>query len=150
MILRPPRSTRTDTLFPYTTLFRSRCDLVRGELGLARHHRVKPARHIRIGVTPLLQPRLVTLTVEAQRLDLEVDREGARSPDPPGGDRDDLDVGTLEKGGHRPRQCRMPGHHNPLDPGAELTGEQQPIGADRVVTVAAAAARLGQDRKSTR
>src|SRR3546814_10317727 len=24
MILRPPRSTRTDTLFPYTTLFRSR------------------------------------------------------------------------------------------------------------------------------
>src|SRR3546814_12870853 len=28
MILRPPRSTRTDTLFPYTTLFRS--DILRG------------------------------------------------------------------------------------------------------------------------
>src|SRR3546814_18859318 len=27
MIRRPPRSTRTDTLFPYTTLFRSRRDL---------------------------------------------------------------------------------------------------------------------------
>src|SRR3546814_12613959 len=26
MIRRPPRSTRTDTLFPYTTLFRSVCD----------------------------------------------------------------------------------------------------------------------------
>src|SRR3546814_7903216 len=26
MIRRPPRSTRTDTLFPYTTLFRSRSD----------------------------------------------------------------------------------------------------------------------------
>src|SRR3546814_4593787 len=26
MILRPPRSTRTDTLFPYTTLFRSTSD----------------------------------------------------------------------------------------------------------------------------
>src|SRR3546814_10491945 len=26
MIRRPPRSTRTDTLFPYTTLFRSRAD----------------------------------------------------------------------------------------------------------------------------
>src|SRR3546814_6169887 len=26
MIRRPPRSTRTDTLFPYTTLFRSRND----------------------------------------------------------------------------------------------------------------------------
>src|SRR3546814_10263747 len=28
MIRRPPRSTRTDTLFPYTTLFRSRCSLI--------------------------------------------------------------------------------------------------------------------------
>src|SRR3546814_2640033 len=28
MIRRPPRSTRTDTLFPYTTLFRSRGELV--------------------------------------------------------------------------------------------------------------------------
>src|SRR3546814_11685236 len=26
MIRRPPRSTRTDTLFPYTTLFRSICE----------------------------------------------------------------------------------------------------------------------------
>src|SRR3546814_14179108 len=26
MIRRPPRSTRTDTLFPYPTLFRSSCD----------------------------------------------------------------------------------------------------------------------------
>src|SRR3546814_3191613 len=31
MVRRPPRSTRTDTLFPYTTLFRSR----------GRHHRRK-------------------------------------------------------------------------------------------------------------
>src|SRR3546814_245107 len=28
MILRPPRSTRTDTIFPYTTLFRSPCEIV--------------------------------------------------------------------------------------------------------------------------
>src|SRR3546814_20552216 len=33
MIRRPPRSTRTDTLFPYTTLFRSE-----GEPALAQHH----------------------------------------------------------------------------------------------------------------
>src|SRR3546814_2465032 len=33
MIRRPPRSTRTDTLFPYTTLFRSADD--RGRLGAA-------------------------------------------------------------------------------------------------------------------
>src|SRR3546814_20599569 len=28
MIRRPPRSTRTDTLFPYTTLFRSNIDVI--------------------------------------------------------------------------------------------------------------------------
>src|SRR3546814_4933657 len=35
MIRRPPRSTRTDTLFPYTTLFRSRP--VRAGRGIRRH-----------------------------------------------------------------------------------------------------------------
>src|SRR3546814_12972154 len=48
MIRRPPRSTRTDTLFPYTTLFRSprrAADRARGEprrdrrLYQAQHHR---------------------------------------------------------------------------------------------------------------
>src|SRR3546814_9060827 len=33
MIRRPPRSTRTDTLFPYTTLFRSDSSLTDGLLG---------------------------------------------------------------------------------------------------------------------
>src|SRR3546814_20764159 len=46
MIRRPPRSTRTDTLFPYTTLFRSRTrvgafeqarGLVAGEREVPRH-----------------------------------------------------------------------------------------------------------------
>src|SRR3546814_12977815 len=39
MIRRPPRSTRTDTLFPYTTLFRSletRCDRRRDRAVLPR------------------------------------------------------------------------------------------------------------------
>src|SRR3546814_15869252 len=31
MIRRPPRSTRTDTLFPYTTLFRAQAADLRGE-----------------------------------------------------------------------------------------------------------------------
>src|SRR3546814_4269839 len=39
MIRRPPRTTRTDTLFPYTTLFRSRR---RGEI--ARRHRQRAQR----------------------------------------------------------------------------------------------------------
>src|SRR3546814_1247895 len=36
MIRRPPRSTRTDTLFPYTTLFRSHEALVLAEAALAQ------------------------------------------------------------------------------------------------------------------
>src|SRR3546814_4278125 len=43
MIRRPPRSTRTDTLFPYTTLFRSRPALCRAQRrGAGR----RPARHL--------------------------------------------------------------------------------------------------------
>src|SRR3546814_21154502 len=37
MLRRPPRSTRTDTLFPYTTLFRSDGGLSGVERGKARH-----------------------------------------------------------------------------------------------------------------
>src|SRR3546814_12587729 len=36
MILRPPRSTRTDTLFPYTTLFRSEGARDAGDDGFER------------------------------------------------------------------------------------------------------------------
>src|SRR3546814_4090963 len=46
MIRRPPRSTRTDTLFPYTTLFRSRGE--RSGAGGAeprRHRRVRARFH---------------------------------------------------------------------------------------------------------
>src|SRR3546814_5266539 len=39
MIRRPPRSTRTDTLFPYTTLFRSY-----RRVGFLRMHCARPAR----------------------------------------------------------------------------------------------------------
>src|SRR3546814_4422207 len=50
MLRRPPRSTRTDTLFPYTTLFRSRAGRAvavlpfdRGCLCLVRIRQAKPA-----------------------------------------------------------------------------------------------------------
>src|SRR3546814_11633983 len=49
MIRRPPRSTRTDTLFPYTTLFRSKGEgsvrqrLVAGAEGALHENRVDPA-----------------------------------------------------------------------------------------------------------
>src|SRR3546814_16890072 len=46
MTRRPPRSTRTDTLFPYTTLFRSNKDIARIEPfgSFARANSVDPAR----------------------------------------------------------------------------------------------------------
>src|SRR3546814_15300638 len=43
MIRRPPRSTRTDTLFPYTTLFRSYFRPDRGGLGSAPGCRHRPS-----------------------------------------------------------------------------------------------------------
>src|SRR3546814_20217503 len=45
MIRRPPRSTRTDTLFPYTTLFRSRADAADAHVAA-----------LRIGVQAVLLP----------------------------------------------------------------------------------------------
>src|SRR3546814_4365595 len=42
MIRRPPRSTRTDTLFPYTTLFRSAAALFVGR----DHDAAQPHQHV--------------------------------------------------------------------------------------------------------
>src|SRR3546814_9113650 len=54
MIRRPPRSTRTDTLFPYSTLFRSALHVLDHRLGLTvlgDHHRLsglgQPLDHLR-------------------------------------------------------------------------------------------------------
>src|SRR3546814_10366870 len=45
---RPPRSTRTDTPFPYTTLFRSAEEVARGRaLPVAGHDQYRPARRRR-------------------------------------------------------------------------------------------------------
>src|SRR3546814_6056843 len=56
MIRRPPRSTRTDTLFPYTTLFRSPQQVARIEQERAAdaEHEVQP-RHQRIAVLAEVQ-----------------------------------------------------------------------------------------------
>src|SRR3546814_3389532 len=48
MIRRPPRSTRTDTLFPYTTLFRSPRAAVHGD-GRARHFAGAHAVRVQLG-----------------------------------------------------------------------------------------------------
>src|SRR3546814_2948300 len=46
MIRRPPRSTRTDTLFPYTTLFRSRGGAL-GEEDVAQGLRLRSGNELR-------------------------------------------------------------------------------------------------------
>src|SRR3546814_9178576 len=51
MIRRPPRSTRTDTLFPYTTLFRSRQPVCRGPVP-SRRRAGACVQHCRRGSSP--------------------------------------------------------------------------------------------------
>src|SRR3546814_7758049 len=94
MIRRPPRSTRTDTLFPYTTLFRSVLDvgiLARdhGErLGMHREHRAQLLeRALREGlrrsavVSVVLPVRLRHAEVEVAVADA-VDVVAGRSEEP--------------------------------------------------------------------
>src|SRR3546814_4627278 len=49
MIRRPPRSTRTDTLFPYTTLFRSNVAAIPRKAADQRDMAAKSARHEQLG-----------------------------------------------------------------------------------------------------
>src|SRR3546814_11131765 len=76
MIRRPPRSTRTDTLFPYTTLFRSGCP---GRLELGEGRQLGEARLVRriddIEVRHHMPGRLrsVRLTRRLDRVEREAD-----------------------------------------------------------------------------
>src|SRR3546814_10249970 len=81
MIRRPPRSTRTDTLFPYTTLFRSklvghavavrlhRLDEHRFALGKGHRQRGVKDRPDRIAVQPPAALRIVAAEASVARGD---------------------------------------------------------------------------------
>src|SRR3546814_2368107 len=57
MIRRPPRSTRTDTLFPYTTLFRSHDGgVVRTRDGRQGRGRIRRPRQVHAGRRGTLRP----------------------------------------------------------------------------------------------
>src|SRR3546814_7426457 len=62
MIRRPPRSTRTTPLFPYTTLFRSQHKRKRGRVSFARHERKDEARHALAMRPEILNPLFAALT----------------------------------------------------------------------------------------
>src|SRR3546814_10770944 len=77
MIRRPPRSTRTDTLFPYTTLFRSHGSLsrrlgadpgVHRQAQVARHRGWMAPRLSRTNLRESLAPRSEEHTSELQSL----------------------------------------------------------------------------------
>src|SRR3546814_21173589 len=72
MIRRPPRSTRPDTLFPYTTLFRS-------SDGLARTLVVGPSRPWAEPLAASQQPRSILAALAAQGLEIVLIEGGART-----------------------------------------------------------------------
>src|SRR3546814_14774777 len=59
MIRRPPRSTRTDTLFPYTTLFRSHEELPIGVLGAIEHQMLEQMGKAGLAFRFVLRPDMV-------------------------------------------------------------------------------------------
>src|SRR3546814_17188170 len=75
MIRRPPRSTRTDTLFPYTTLFRSLA---------AQAFRLRPARHRPPPAAARLPPDYRAMRRRSRNPVLRTNRSRrARHPAPP-------------------------------------------------------------------
>src|SRR3546814_17652126 len=66
MIRRPPRSTRTYTLFPYTTLFRSLHVLALGQREVQRDRRLRRADDERHLVVPRQQAKLLGEVVAEQ------------------------------------------------------------------------------------
>src|SRR3546814_15446003 len=64
MIRRPPRSTRTDTLFPYTTLFRSHaCTALRGDRMPRVTNRVSDEQIAGLAAAQGLSGRALTVAV---------------------------------------------------------------------------------------
>src|SRR3546814_7993354 len=85
MVRRPPRSTRIDTLFPYTTLFRSRCHHApKGVLEITRQRKFEAAAGGVVEADRRFdpRPRKADLRRQAQHPDLAVAQRGARHQPP--------------------------------------------------------------------
>src|SRR3546814_5264335 len=70
MIRRPPRSTRTDTLFPYTTLFRSLV-LIKNGAAVGKPSVSMPASRVKLAIAEVLKS-------EGYVVDARVSGEGAK------------------------------------------------------------------------
>src|SRR3546814_1446225 len=95
MIRRPPRSTRADTLFPYTTLFR-----YGRPQDLGPRQRYATAVEQR-GARPIGSTSAAGRAVSL-RIAVALHRHRPRRPGPPGGVRDDPARAGLEAVGHPP------------------------------------------------
>src|SRR3546814_3546949 len=87
MIRRPPRSTRTDTLFPYTTLFRSLRAAVEG-------------------IAEELDRAEITAARNSCRYQLGSLRRGQRKTSGKSNAFIDLDIEIIEREGQSPRGCQ--------------------------------------------
>src|SRR3546814_14444496 len=84
MIRRPPRSTRTDTLFPYTTLFRSplagHCDRITGSaiqlLTLAAHFEASDRAVVNL-IRPIHQAHCAEMCIGARTAEVVGDARTA-------------------------------------------------------------------------
>src|SRR3546814_15676648 len=120
MIRRPPRSTRTDTLFPYTTLFRSRNPAPRrrgssderpAAEGKEGQEEARRGEGDRQAENDLHEP------AEAAR---RVDESKAEAGDDDDNNRDDLDDGPFNALADGPER-RLPGHRR-ADGGSRRRG----------------------------
>src|SRR3546814_11090566 len=112
---RPPRSTRTDTLFPYTTLFRSYRGVRVGEVTSVD---LDPDRPTAIRVTIEVQKRTPVgadsvATLELEGLTggryVELTGGGPTAPPlepPPGRDRAEIQPGQIGRASCRERGCQ--------------------------------------------
>src|SRR3546814_12980619 len=86
MIRRPPRSTRTDTLFPATTLFRSAAlaasarsgVLIKGGAYVEAPGRTTAIAMDKTGTITMGEPEVAAVHPLAGRTDLELDRKSTR------------------------------------------------------------------------
>src|SRR3546814_3053248 len=78
MIRRPPRSTRTDTLFPYTTLFRSQAPVATADISYCREATIERvaehSRGMRRAVWIARQIDFLRVNIRSVGVDVQVDQ----------------------------------------------------------------------------